>query len=243
MACERRPGSRTKLASIESNATPRQLDAGAAEHLPVVLDVVAGLRDRGVLEQRHQRREGEVVDRRQVPDRRRAPRARRRAGGGRTAGTRLRSGSRPARGRRARRRAARARRSRCRGPRAAPARSRSTSAGMASGSSRTTTSSAGWASMASQSAAVTSGVTVAPSGGRGDGALVRLELACLRDGSARGPCVGGWPLRFAQGDFLKDGCRGGWRARRPGRSAVPCPTVHRSPALPSSAPARRTPAR
>ncbi len=55
MACERRPGSRTKLASIVVERHTGKLDPGAAQHLPVVLDVVAGLGDRRVAEQRGER--------------------------------------------------------------------------------------------------------------------------------------------------------------------------------------------
>jgi len=47
-----------------------QLDARVPQHLPIVLDVVGRFLDRGILEQRDQRGQGDIGDRRQVRDRR-----------------------------------------------------------------------------------------------------------------------------------------------------------------------------
>ena len=102
---------------------------------------------------------------------------------------------------------------------------------MASGSSRTTTSSAGWASMASQSAAVTSGVTVAPSGR----AATALSSAWGSPVSGMDPpgdhASGGSPFAPLRVTSSTDGCS-------PARSAVPCPAVHR-PGLRSHLPRQR----
>ena len=111
-----------------------ELDPGAAQDLPVVLDVVARLGHRRI-----GRADATSGAQRGIGERRAGsspapgPRARRPAGGGRTGGTRLRSGSRRATGRPARRRAARARRSRCRAPPAARRGARRTSAGSSAG--------------------------------------------------------------------------------------------------------------
>ena len=235
MACERRPGSRTKLASIESNATPASSTPARRSTCQSYLmlwpalgtagswsSATSGAIAKSVIGGRFLTGVGAASS----PPRGRWPNGRYQTSVG-TRGQREADQLGVVRLERVGLGVERHQRRRAEPLDAAPE--------WSSGSSRTTTSSAGWR---------VDGEPVGGGGERrdgralgegGDGALVRLELAFVR-AEPPGTSVERSPLRSLRVDFLELGA-----PRR--RSPFPAPPSAALPALPSSAPARRTPAR